>query len=163
MIILVYGLPGTGKTFFSKHFAAKNDMVHLNTDIIRDKMNFRGKYNEKAKQQVYNELYKHVAKELKNGSDVIVDGTFHKRKRRETVKKIAEEKNDKIYLIEIKATGETVKKRLQKDRRYSEADFAVYLKIRDCFESEEEDHLELLSDDNKVDEMISKVKKYIYI
>jgi len=52
---------------------------------------------------------------------------------------------------------------LQKDRRYREADFAVYLKIRDCFESEEEDHLEIWSVDNKVDEMISKAKKYIYV
>jgi predicted kinase len=37
MIVLVYGLPGTGKTFFARHFAKETGAVHLNTDLVRGK------------------------------------------------------------------------------------------------------------------------------
>lgn len=73
MIIMVFGLPGTGKTYFTEHFARKINAVHLNTDIVREKLNFKGYYDEKTKQQVYYELFKQAQMEFKQRADVIVD------------------------------------------------------------------------------------------
>jgi predicted kinase len=162
MIILVFGLPGTGKTYFAEHFAEKINAVHLNTDIIREKLNFKGYYDEKTKQQVYNELFKKAQMEYKNEADVIVDGTFHLSRRREQLENLMKEENKKMYYIEIKASEKTARKRLKKSRKHSEADFNVYEKIKNEFEPLEKNCLELWSDREDIEEMINKAQKYIY-
>ncbi|HKI88208.1 MAG TPA: AAA family ATPase [Draconibacterium sp.] len=162
MIVLVFGLPGTGKTFISKKMAEETGAVHLNTDIIREKLGFTGHYDEKTKQQVYNELIKHVKLELKKGSDVIVDGTFHLENRRKQLEKIAKESGNEIHFIEMKVEEKTAAKRLKKSRKHSEADFEVYQQIKEEFETPEEKHLELWSDQDKTQKLIKKVKEYIY-
>jgi predicted kinase len=162
MIILVFGLPGTGKTYFAERLAKKIDAVHLNTDIVREKLHFKGHYDEKTKQQVYNELFKQAQMEFKKGADVIVDGTFHLSRRREQLENLMKEENMKIHYIEIKASEKTARKRLKKSRKHSEADFNVYEKIKNEFESLEKDCLELWSDREDIEEMINKAQKYIY-
>lgn len=162
MIVLVFGLPGTGKTYISKKIAAETGAVHLNTDMIREKLRFTGNYDKKTKQQVYNELFKHVSLELIKGSDVIVDGTFHLEKRRKQLKKIAKEFGSEIHFIEMKVKEETAGTRLKKSRKHSEADFEVYQQIRNEFEIPEAKHLELWSDEEETQKLIKKVKEYIY-
>lgn len=159
MIILVFGLPGTGKTYFSKHFADELGAVHLNTDIVREKLGFRGQYDEKTKQQVYNELFKQAQLELKNDTDIIIDGTFHLHRRRKQVERLAAETNNRIYYIEIKADERTINKRLKKNRSHSDAKPDVYEELKNDFEPVEKDVLELWSE--KKEEMIEKAKAYI--
>ena len=161
MIILVFGLPGTGKTYFAKRFAKKLNTLHLNTDIVREKLHFKGHYDEKTKQQVYNELFKQAQMEFKKGADVIVDGTFHVSRRREQLENLSKEENKKIYYIEIKAGEETARKRLKKSRKHSEADIDVYEKIKNEFEPLNNDCLELWSDRDDIKEMVNKAEKYI--
>ncbi len=162
MIILVFGLPATGKTYFAEHFAKKIKAVHVNTDIVREKLNFTGQYDEKTKQQVYNELFKQVQMEVKKGADVIVDGTFHLKRRRDQLENLLAEENKKIRYIEIKADVKTVRRRLKKSRKHSEADADVYETIKNEFEPPDKDCLQLWSDKEELEEMIGKAQKYIY-
>ncbi len=162
MVILVFGLPGTGKTYFAKHFAEKLGAVHVNTDMVREKLQFKGHYDEKTKQQVYNELFKQAQMGFKKGANVIVDGTFHLNRRREQLEKLSREEIKKFYYIEIKADEKTVRKRLKKSRKHSEADVDVYETIKNDFEPLDKDCLELWSDRDDIDEMINKAQKYIY-
>ena len=161
MIILIYGLPGTGKTYFAQHLARETGAVHLNTDLVRGKLDAKGHYDDTTKQQVYNELYKQIMMAINNNREVIVDGTFHKKVRREQVKKIAVEMDEPIYLIELKAEEKAVKKRLKKNRKHSEADFEVYKLLEQNYEPEEDHHLELFSDKYKIEEMINHAKEFI--
>jgi len=162
MIILVFGLPGTGKTYFAKHFAEKLGAVHLNTDIVREKLQFKGHYDEKTKQQVYNELFKQAQMEFKNEADVIVDGTFHVSRRREQLEKLTNEENKNIYYIEIKADENKARKRLKKSRKHSEAGVDVYETIKNEFEPLNNNCLELWSDREDIEEMMKKAEQYIY-
>ncbi len=162
MIVLVFGLPATGKSFFAEKFAEETGAVHLNTDIVREKLNFEGHYDEKTKQQVYNELFKQAKLEIKNGADVLLDGTFHKNKRRKQVLRMGVETNQEVFFVEMKADEKTVKKRLKKERKYSGADWEVYEKLRNKFEAPEQNYLVLHSDSMKMDEMIDQTKKYIH-
>lgn len=162
MIILVFGLPGTGKTYFAEHLAEKLGVVHLNTDIVREKLHLKGSYDEKTKQQVYNELFKQVQMELKKGASLIVDGTFHLNRRREQLEKLSAEENNTMCCIEIKAEEKTVRRRLKKSRKHSEAGFDVYKTIKNDFEPPDIDYLELWSDKEDIEEMIIKAQKYIY-
>lgn len=141
MIVLVFGLPGTGKTYFSKHLAKEIEAKHLNTDMIREKLNKKGDYSERAKQQVYETLFQETLKTVNGGWSVIVDGTFHLAKRRRQLVKLANETNTKIFFIEMKASEKTIVGRLKQHRDFSEADLKVYRQIEQQFEPETENRL----------------------
>lgn len=160
MIIIVIGLPGTGKTYFAKYFAKETGAVHLNTDVVREKLGFKGDYDEKTKQQVYNELFKQAKIELQKGADIIVDGTFHQKRRRKQFERLAAEMSQDIYFIQLKVDEKTAKKRVNKERKYSEAGPDVYDELKSGFEPVERDYLELKSE--KPHNMTDKAKAYIY-
>lgn len=162
MIIIVFGLPGTGKTYFSEYLANEIDAVHLNTDKVRHALNKQEQYDKKTKQLVYDRLKNEMVANIKKGFNVIVDGTFHKKaKRRQFIEKSLN-LDQKLYFIQIKTTDAIAKKRLQKRRDFSEADFKVYQQIKYEFEPFNAAHLELWSDDGNIKNMIERAKVYIY-
>lgn len=162
MIILVFGLPGTGKSYFSRQFTKEIDAAYLNTDVVRDGLNKRGQYDRQSKEQVYEELMKRLRAVVKNGLDVLVDGTFHKQERRARVRAIGLEYDHPVFLIELKTQEETVKKRLENKRYYSESDFQMYQQIKQEWEPCREDHLRLWSDSSEMQHMIQQAQGYIY-
>lgn len=162
MLIVIYGLPGTGKSYFARHLEKETGAYYLNTDMIREKIDKKGKYDIKSKQEVYGKLMQRAKEELIRGADVIADGTFHKNSRRKEFTDIARETGHRIFFIEMKSDETTIKKRLEKKRKYSEADFEVYKQLRKEFETQPEVNLKLWSDSQTVDEMITKTKKLIY-
>lgn len=162
MIIMIFGLPGSGKSYFARHLQKEIDAIYFNTDIIRRELNLNGVYNEESKQKVYDKLVEEVSGQLDKGFDVIVDGTFHKQRRRESFRGIARKKSIEIYFIEIKASERTIRKRIEKKRKDSEADFEVYRNIKNEFDPFSESHLILRSDKESINDMIIKTKKYIY-
>ncbi len=134
MIILVFGLPGVGKSYFSRQFAKEIGIRYLNTDIVRDRLNKRGQYDKQSKEQVYEELMKELEEGVRNDLDVLVDGTFHKKERRNRVRAIGREYDQPIFLIELKAQEEIAWERLKSKRKYSESDFQVYQRIKQEWE-----------------------------
>jgi predicted kinase len=162
MIIVVFGLPGTGKTRFSRQLANELNAVHLNTDIVRDELGKKGDYSEKSKQQVYDRMLEKSLKGLDSGHNIILDGTFHKKERREKIKNIARKTGNDIFFIEMKASKQTVAGRLKKKRIHSEADLKVYRKVKDESDRMDEDHLVLQSDSEPEEGMIIRAKNYIH-
>jgi len=161
MIIVVFGLPGSGKTYFSEHLAAEINAVHLNTDKIRIKYNKQGQYDEKSKQYVYDMLKQEMVKALQHSNEVIVDGTFYKHSKRIQFIEKAQEQQQSIQFIEIKANENIIKQRLKNRDGISDADYKVYQQIKCMFEPLESPHLELWSDDT-INTMVKKAKAYIY-
>ena len=149
MIIIVIGLPGTGKTTFSRALAQVIDAVHLNTDMIRDDLDLRGQYDRQTKALIYQEMMSRVEAALENGNNVIVDGTFYRRKIREGYRKLAKAQAVGLKWIELKAQEQVIRDRVEKKRKYSEADFKVYLKIKALFEPMRQECLELETDREK--------------
>lgn len=161
MIVLVFGLPATGKSWFSRQFAENINAYYLNTDIIRDQLGKKGQYDKKTKQEVYNELKEQALKNIKKKKDLVVDGTFHKKKRRKEFIDLATENETEIYLVAMKASESRIKERLKTRREYSEADFKVYQQLKSEFEFPETDHLVLYNEDAKIDNLIDETMAYI--
>lgn len=162
MIIIVFGLPATGKTFFAKRLANEYKGAYLSTDLEREKQGLRGDYDQQSKNLVYNELLVQLAAHVQYKKNVIVDGTFHKDSERERFIEKAEQLEQDLFFIETKATDQTVQQRLKTKRKHSDADYKVYLQIKSEFEPVYQSHLILWSDELTPGEMIEKTNTYIY-
>ncbi len=162
MIIMVSGLPGSGKTFFSRHLQKELTAHYLSTDMIREELGKKGDYDPQTKQLVYERMVEKAEKHLQQGMDVIVDATFHKSSRRDLFRRLALKMGHELVVIEIKASEQTVWQRLAKSRKHSEADYRVYQKIREESEPLSQPHLTLRSDVLSIEEMVTLAKKRIY-
>lgn len=161
MLVLIAGLPGSGKSFFGQRFAEAIGAVYLNSDNVRTEMSARGRYSDDDKLAVYKQLAASASDALKSGRDVIVDATFYRQSLRELVTKPALSLGASVYIIEVRADEAIVRKRLSVPRALSEADFRVYEMIRDNFEKIPVPHLVLTSTDTNIEDMLREAMQYI--
>ena len=133
-LIMVTGLPGTGKTTFAKALAQHLNAQHLNTDILRTEMELRGQYDNEVKSKVYEALQHKTQQFLKEGISVVVDGTFYRLELRQPYNKLAKHTGIPIHWLLITAPEALIRERVSKKRKYSEADFEVYQKIKNSWE-----------------------------
>lgn len=146
MLLLIAGLPGTGKTTVARAFAALIGATHLNSDVLRRELGMMGHYNPEDKEQVYKTLLDRARQALLRGESVVVDSTFYKERIRAPFVDLAEECGAPLYWVEIQAEEQTLRERLSHPRPDSEADFAVYEKVRDAFEQLPENRLVINTD-----------------
>ena len=85
MKILIYGLPGSGKTYLAEILAELlgDQAVHLNIDSIRKETGFLKLYDSQGELLVPNTIQQLAEESVLEGKIVIVDGIFAKRKDRE--------------------------------------------------------------------------------
>lgn len=158
MIVIVCGLPGSGKSFFASRLSPLINGVYIKSDKVRMEMLQQKTYSEKEKEAVYEEMLLRMKKLLEENRNVVLDATFYKNKIRNKFKDVA--KRD-ITFIEIQADELIIKERTKQKRKDSDADFEVYKKIKRDWEPLTEDHLTLQSTNNNIDEMLQIAISYL--
>lgn len=161
MIVVVMGLPGSGKSFFASRLATAIHADHISSDKLRKKMIERRTYSIKEKDLVYDEMLKEMRNGIKQGKNLVLDATFYKN---ETRNKFEEETRDggKIVFMEIIADETLIKERLQSPREDSEADFTVYKIIQQQWEPIKEQHLILQSTNDNIESMLEEAITYLH-
>ncbi len=163
MIVLVGGLPGSGKTYFAKKLAGEIDAILFSSDKVRKSLRASGRYNIEDKLHVYKEFVTLAESELINSKNrVVIDATFSHQSMRFLFTELATRLSVPLYFIWICANEEVIRKRTQMPREDSEADFEVYKKIRDRFEPITIPCLMLESTDNNIEIMLKKAEDYIF-
>ena len=160
-LIVVLGLPGTGKTTFARALADHLGALHLNTDMLRAQMGLRGRYDEATKARIYEALLQQGRAGLVAGRRVVLDGTFYKEAFRDRLAELAREAGAGVKWLEITASPETVRQRVSRHRPYSEADFAVYQKIRGAYEPLRGERLSLASDHLTPEAMLNRALQFL--
>ena len=161
VLIMITGLPGTGKTTLAKALATQLNVPHLNSDKLRVDMGMRGRYDITSKTKVYDELISKVSTTLANSQAVVVDATMYKMALRNRFHRLAVKSNLPIAWIETKAEESIIEQRVAHSRPYSEADYDVYQKIKASYEPLEGNYLTLHTDQLTLVEMISRSVDYI--
>ena len=161
MILIVFGLPGTGKSFLSARLAEDIKAGYLNTDIIREQTGKKGQYDEETRLFVYQKMKEKMIHYIYENQHCIVDGTFQKKKYREIFLREMRQRNAVYTFIQTVADQEVVKNRMKESRKHSEADFSIYLKIKKNFEPLTSPHLTLRTDKQELPEMVETIKEYI--
>jgi predicted kinase len=162
MLIIVCGLPGSGKTTLAEALSRRVGAVHISSDAVRKEMFPRPVYSDEEKGKVYGELASRARRLLSEGRKVVVDATFYKKGQREAMRAIADEAKVQLRTILCSLPDETVRKRLmgRKPGGMSDADYAVYTKIKEVFDPMEDEHLELDSS-LPMRELLKRALKYV--
>jgi predicted kinase len=163
MLIIVCGLPGTGKTTLAKRIADETSSFLLNTDTIRKRVIYDPRYTEKEKEMIYELLFEMAEKFLLTGKNVVLDGTFYRKDLRERAGEIAEKAKSEFRVIEVRCREDVVRKMMKERRKKgseSDADFAVYRKLKKEFEPVREKHL-VLDTSKGFDQAVGKFRKTI--
>lgn len=162
MIVIVFGLPGSGKSYFASHLANMINADYINSDKVRRAMFDTRTYSIKEKLSVYNEMLAQMKELVKQNKNLVLDATFYNNNTR---KKFLDEAKGagSIFFIEVKAEESVIRKRLQEKRVDSEADFEVYKKVKKQWEPLHEEHLILQSTNDNINEMLYKAADYLHL
>jgi predicted kinase len=162
MVIVVFGLPGTGKSYLSKMLAPEFNAIYLNTDIVREETGKKGQYDEQSRLDVYTAMSQKMQDHLYENRNCLLDGTFQKKSYREIVLNLAKKTGTRVYFIHMKARDNTVKERLKNSRKHSEADYGVYLNLKSDFDPVEVPHIEIQTDHLDLTHILNNIKNYIH-
>ena len=158
MIVIVFGLPGSGKSYFASRLATRLKAQYLNSDRERKRMFAKRIYSPDEKLIVYEEMLSKMKQAKMEKISLVLDATFHKDHIR---KKFIDEAGNSTTIIEVHAKETLIHERLNKKREDSEADFNVYKIIQSQWEPMKEEHLKLESTDYNIDDMLDQAIKYI--
>lgn len=165
MLILICGLPATGKSTVARRLSKALGAEVLRTDIVRREIIDAPSYTEEEKALIYRVVFLMARYLIKNDVNVIIDGTFYRDSLRKQAQEIARKQGKRFFLVETRCPEDIVLKRLEKRKKNlrspSDADVDVYYKIKGLFEPIEEDHLIIDTGWNikeGVKELVKKIK-----
>ncbi|MBK8558073.1 MAG: ATP-binding protein [Lewinellaceae bacterium] len=160
MLLLITGLPGSGKTTLARSYASKFGGVHLNSDLIRAELGLRGHYTPADKQRVYETLFQRADNALQNDQDVVIDSTLFRKSLRQPYYDLAQKWHTPLFVVVTQAAEKTLQERVSQPRPDSEADQQVLERIQAQYEPVTEEHLELHTDQMKLEELSDAVRAY---
>jgi predicted kinase len=161
MVIIVFGLPGSGKSYFASRLAAKLDALYLSTDELRLTMFSNRTYSDTEKLAVYKAMLNKMMDGISGKKTIVLDGTFYKTSIRLPFEQAAQQSGEKLLYIEVTAPEEKIEERLEKPRVNSEANYDVYKKLKAVAEPLGLGHLVLDSAHDNIDAMLQKAIHYI--
>ncbi|MFN3404517.1 MAG: AAA family ATPase [Cytophagaceae bacterium] len=157
MIIIVFGLPGSGKSYFAERLALKIGAVYLNSDRVRKELEATPGYSMEERLKIYEILLEKTKEAKRIATGVVIDASFFSH----NLRKQFAESFPGCFFILVEASEEIIRERVNRKRTFTDADFNVYLKLKSSFEPVQHTHLKLSSDQNDVDAMISTALEYI--
>jgi len=133
-LIVVSGLPGTGKTYFCNRLAERLPSVVLESDVLRKTLFSPPVYSAKESSQLFRAIHRLIERLLVKGIPLILDATNLSERNREYLYSIADRLDVKLVLVRVEAPPEIVRQRLEarreKPENNSDADWAIYRRMK---------------------------------
>ena len=133
-LIVVSGLPGTGKSYFCRQLAQRLPAVILESDSLRKALFPSPGYSAAESRRLFQACHLLIERLLGKGIPVIFDATNLSEHNREYLYRIAERLGAKLVLVRVEAPPDLVQARLKERALVSEAssdaDWAVYQRMK---------------------------------
>jgi predicted kinase len=135
-LIMVSGLPGTGKSFFCRKLAERLSFPILASDTLRKILFPSPRYRENENKRLSSACHVLIEELLRKGMPIIFDATNLLEHHREYLYRAAERAGAKLILVWVEAPTEVVRQRLLAREKAampqddSEADWEVYNKMK---------------------------------
>ena len=136
LFIVVSGLPGTGKSLFSRSLSQRIPLAILEADALRRALFGNPSYSDQESARLFQACHKLIEELLAKGIPVLLDATNLVEFHRERLYRIAERVEAKLVLISIEAPVKTVRRRLKarfsalEPKDHSQADWSIYKRMR---------------------------------
>ena len=114
ILIILVGIPHSGKTTFSKYLKDKYNYEIVSTDEIKKEIYKNEEYDVKHLFEIQKVKLEAL---MKSNSLIIADSNNSKKIYRDEIIKIANKYNYKYYIVYIKSNIKDVKDRLKKDNK----------------------------------------------
>jgi predicted kinase len=150
-LLLTSGLPATGKSWFARRAADGLRADLYQSDVLRRELfgssaekerrdrYDQGRYAPDAKQRIYDALLGRAGQSLASGRSAVIDGSFVQQAWRRPFRALAQERGARFCCVRLSADEDLVRRRLARraldPEEASEANFEVYLRLRDQQES----------------------------
>ena len=157
-IVIVFGLPGSGKSYFASRLAEMLGADYVNSDRLRKELIPIRTYSEEEKDKVYDAMLKKMEEAIAQGKNLVLDATFNKNETRKVFMKKA---RGNLFFVEVYANEHIIIERLKKSRPYSDADFKIHKLVRQQWEPMEAPHLTLESTNENINAMLQRAVQYL--
>jgi predicted kinase len=135
-LIIVSGLPGTGKSYFSRKLEERLPSVVVESDALRKRLFPIPAYSAEESHRLFAACHRLIEDLLGGGISVILDATNLVEHHREPLYRIAQRLQAKLILVQVEAPRELVRQRLQgraegvnrEDK--SDAGWSIYQRMR---------------------------------
>jgi hypothetical protein len=138
VLVIVSGLPGTGKSFFCRRLAEKQPAIILESDALRRVLFPQMDYSQTENTRLFKAIRLLAERLLRRGFYIIIDATNLSERFRQYFYSIAERLDVKLVVVSVEAPPLLVKERLaarlDNQGERSAADWAVYMKMKPSVE-----------------------------
>lgn len=138
VLVVVSGLPGTGKSYFCRRLAERLPSVILESDALRKALFPSPSYSLMESARLFRTIRLLIERLLKRGIPIIMDATNLSERYREYFYSIADRLDVKLVLISVEAPPWLVKERLEarqkRPEEKSDAAWEVYQKMKGSVE-----------------------------
>lgn len=135
-LIVLSGLPGTGKSYISRKLAERLPCVILSSDTMRRALFPSPVFNAGENQRLFAAMHILIEDLLRKNVAILLDATNLVERHRERLYCIIDRLRVKIIILRVEAPPEVVQERLQARMAdnappdSSDADFGVYLRMK---------------------------------
>lgn len=126
VLILMYGFPGSGKTYFSRQFAEVVQVAHLEQDRIRHELFQQPRYT-KQENSALNRIIAYMANEFMTaGISVVIDMNAMRISQRKALREMARQNKASTLVVWLQIDPDTAYLRNHtRDRRKNDDHYAV--------------------------------------
>jgi len=131
-LIVVSGLPGSGKSHFSRRLAERLPLPIVESDAMRQILSSRPDYSPGESERLFRACHALIDELLRKGISVIFDATNLIESHREQLYRIADRAGAKLIMVRVEAPPEVIQQRMERRRARlnpddkSEADWRIY-------------------------------------
>lgn len=135
-LVVISGLPGTGKSYFSRQLRLLLPSAIVESDALRKELFHSPTYTAAESQRLFEACHRLVGELLRQGIPVILDATNLVEHHREKLYNVAYRQGLKLILVRVEAPPEVVRQRLGRRGEgadpldKSDADWAIYRRMK---------------------------------
>jgi len=126
LLVLLYGFPGSGKTYFARQLAEDLSSAHVHSDRIRFELFEQPRY-DRQENGIVTQLMRYMTEEfLSAGMNVIYDMNAMRKGQRATLREMARKKGAKTIVVWFQMDADTAFTRASsRDRRKADDKYAM--------------------------------------
>lgn len=136
VLVVVSGLPGTGKSFFCGKLAERLRLAVIESDAMRKVLFPQPNYNIQESARLFRAIHTLIEDLLRRSASLILDATNLSERHREELYGIADRLGVRLILVRVEAPTKLVYERLKSrmedddETTNSDADWSVYQRMR---------------------------------